>query len=102
MGPGATGSAPARELSRHVASRRAFGGAFTVAVMMAIVTTFGFSTGPNAVGKAIGVIGESRTLGYAVYGAAGMLTLFVRGSCATGWSPPAWSARCSPPRWAAR
>jgi phosphotransferase system glucose/maltose/N-acetylglucosamine-specific IIC component len=47
--------------------------------MMAIVTTFGFSTGPNAVGKAIGVIGESRTLGYAEYGAAGMLTLFVRG-----------------------
>jgi formate/nitrite transporter len=56
-----------------------FGGAFTVAVMMAIVTTFGFSTEPNAVGKAIGVIGESRTVGYANYGAAGMLTLFVRG-----------------------
>ncbi|HEX8604904.1 MAG TPA: formate/nitrite transporter family protein, partial [Pseudoduganella sp.] len=56
-----------------------FGGAFTVAVMMAIVTTFGFSTPPNAVGHAIGVIGESRTLGYANYGAAGMLTLFVRG-----------------------
>ena len=30
-------------------------------------------------GKAIGVIGENRTLGYAHYGAAGMLTLFVRG-----------------------
>jgi formate/nitrite transporter len=56
-----------------------FAGAFTVAVMMAIVTTFGFSTPPNAVGHAIGVIGESRTLGYANYGAAGMLTLFVRG-----------------------
>ncbi|HEX2547682.1 MAG TPA: formate/nitrite transporter family protein [Ramlibacter sp.] len=56
-----------------------FGGAITVAVMMAIVTTFGFSTPPNAVGHAIGVIGESRTLGYAEYGAAGMLTLFVRG-----------------------
>ncbi len=56
-----------------------FGGAFTVAVMMAIVTTFGFSTEPNAVGHAIGVIGESRTLGYAQHGAAGMLTLFVRG-----------------------
>lgn len=56
-----------------------FGGAFTVAVFMAIVTTFGFSTAPNAVGHAIGVIGESRTLGYAQYGAAGMLTLFVRG-----------------------
>jgi formate transporter len=56
-----------------------FLGALTVAVMMAIVFTNGFSTEPNAVGKAIGVIGESRTLGYAKYGAAGMLTLFVRG-----------------------
>ena len=56
-----------------------FAGAITVAVMMAIVVTFGFSTEPNAVGKAIGVIGENRTLGYAKYGAAGMLTLFIRG-----------------------
>ena len=56
-----------------------FAGAFTVACLMAIVFTFGFSTEPNAVGKAIGVIGENRTLGYARYGAAGMLTLFVRG-----------------------
>jgi formate/nitrite transporter len=56
-----------------------FAGAFTVAALMAIVFTFGFSTEPNAVGKAIGHIGETRTLGYAQYGAAGMLTLFVRG-----------------------
>ena len=56
-----------------------FAGAFTVAVMMAVVTTFGFSTPPNAVGHAIGIIGESRTLGYAEYGAAGMVTLFFRG-----------------------
>ena len=56
-----------------------FAGAFTVAVLMAIIVTFGFSTKPNAVGKAIGVIGENRTLGYAKYGAAGMLTLFIRG-----------------------
>jgi formate/nitrite transporter len=56
-----------------------FLGALTVAVMMAIVFTNGFSTEPNAVGHAIGVIGENRTLGYAKYGAAGMLTLFVRG-----------------------
>ncbi|MEC4721328.1 formate/nitrite transporter family protein [Noviherbaspirillum sp. CPCC 100848] len=56
-----------------------FAGAFTVAVMMAIIFTNGFSTEPSAVGHAIGVIGESRTLGYAEYGAAGMLTLFVRG-----------------------
>ncbi len=56
-----------------------FAGAMTVALMMAVVTTFGFSTEPNAVGKAIGVIGENRTLGYAKYGLAGMLTLFFRG-----------------------
>jgi formate/nitrite transporter len=56
-----------------------FGGAFTVAVMMAVVFTFGFSTEPNAVGKALAGIGESRTLGYKEFGAAGMLTLFIRG-----------------------
>jgi formate/nitrite transporter len=56
-----------------------FAGAFTVAVMMAVVFTFGFATEPNAVGKALAGIGEARTLGYAKYGAAGMLTLFVRG-----------------------
>ena len=55
-----------------------FAGAFTVAVFMAIYVTYGFSTEPNAVGKAIGVIGENRTLGYEKYGLAGMLTLFVR------------------------
>ena len=56
-----------------------FAGAFLVAVLIAITVTYGFSTEPNAVGKAIGLIGESRTVGYAKYGAAGMLTLFVRG-----------------------
>ncbi len=55
-----------------------FGGAITVAVMMAIVFTFGFSTEPNKVGTVIAGIGEARTLGYAQYGAAGMLTIFVR------------------------
>jgi formate/nitrite transporter len=56
-----------------------FAGAFTVAVMMAIVFTFGFSQAPDAVGAKIGVIGEGRTVGYAAHGAAGMLTLFIRG-----------------------
>jgi formate/nitrite transporter len=55
-----------------------FGGAFTVAVFMAIIYTMGFSEEPNAVGQRIGVIGESRTLGYASAGMAGMLTLFIR------------------------
>ena len=56
-----------------------FFGAVTVAVMMAIVFTYGFSVEPNAVGQKIASIGEARTLGYAEYGAAGMLTLFIRG-----------------------
>jgi formate/nitrite transporter len=55
-----------------------FAGALVVAVMMSIVFTFGFATDPNPVGKLIAGIGEARTLGYAKYGAAGMLTLFVR------------------------
>ncbi|ROZ93750.1 formate/nitrite transporter family protein [Gordonia sp. OPL2] len=56
-----------------------FLGAFTVAVMMAIIVTYGFSVEPDAIGQQLGQIGESRTLGYAEHGAAGMLTLFIRG-----------------------
>jgi formate/nitrite transporter len=56
-----------------------FIGAFTVALLMAIVVTYGFSVPPNEVGEAIGHIGEGRTVGYAEHGAAGMLTLFIRG-----------------------
>jgi formate/nitrite transporter FocA (FNT family) len=55
-----------------------FLGAFTVAVLMAIYFTYGFSTEPSAVGLAISEIGHGRTVGYADHGAAGMLTLFVR------------------------
>jgi len=55
-----------------------FAGAFTVAVFMAIIFTFGFTEAPNAIGQKIGVIGESRTVGYATHGWAGMLTLFIR------------------------
>src|SRR3954454_1120688 len=56
-----------------------FAGALTVAFMMAVVFTFGFSVPPDAVGQKIGSIGEARTVGYASHGAAGMLTLFIRG-----------------------
>ncbi|MBZ9670618.1 formate/nitrite transporter family protein [Mesorhizobium sp. B2-1-8] len=56
-----------------------FAGALTVALMMAIVFTFCFTVEPNVVGQKIGEIGEGRTLGYAAHGAAGMLTLFIRG-----------------------
>ena len=55
-----------------------FAGALTVAVMMAIVFTFGFTTAPSPVGKVIAGIGEARTLGYSSHGAGGMLTLFIR------------------------
>lgn len=55
-----------------------FGGAFTVAIFMAIIFTTGFSHEPNAVGQKIGIIGEARTVGYAEAGWSGMLTLFVR------------------------
>jgi len=56
-----------------------FLGALTVAVMMAFIFTFGFTVEPDVVGQKIGKIGESRTLGYAAHGAAGMATLFIRG-----------------------
>ena len=56
-----------------------FAGALTIAVFMAIYFTYGFSVPPDAVGQAIGEIGHGRTVGYAEHGAAGMLTLFIRG-----------------------
>ena len=56
-----------------------FAGAFLVAMMMAITFTFAFTEVPDAVGQKLGAIGESRTVGYAEHGAAGMLTLFIRG-----------------------
>ncbi len=56
-----------------------FAGALTVALMMAIMFTFAFTVPPDAVGQKIGHIGEGRTVGYAAHGAAGMLTLFIRG-----------------------
>ena len=56
-----------------------FAGALTVALMMAIVFTYGFTQAPDAVGQKIGAIGEGRTVGYAAHGAMGMLTLFIRG-----------------------
>lgn len=75
--PGATWSGVARNWGLVFVGN--FAGALTVAVFMAIIFTFGFSEAPNAIGQKIGGIGEARTLGYAAHGAAGMLTLFVRG-----------------------
>ncbi|WP_163574225.1 formate/nitrite transporter family protein [Halomonas faecis] len=56
-----------------------FAGALTVAAMMAFVFTYGFNTDPGAVGEKIAGVGEARTLGYADYGLAGWLTIFIRG-----------------------
>ena len=55
-----------------------FLGAFTIAVFMSIIFTYGFTTEPNAIGKAIAGIGEARTIGYKAHGAGGMLTIFIR------------------------
>jgi len=56
-----------------------FAGALTVAFMMAFVFTYGFSIEAGEIGAKISHIGESRTLGYAEYGAAGWATIFLRG-----------------------
>lgn len=56
-----------------------FVGALTVAMMMAVVFTYGFSTSPGPVGERIASIAEGRTLGYAQYGLAGWITIFFRG-----------------------
>jgi formate/nitrite transporter len=56
-----------------------FLGAFTVAAMMSCVFTFGWTSPPDKVGVALANIGVARTLGYEEHGAAGMLTLFIRG-----------------------
>lgn len=74
--PGATWSGVLRNWSLVFVGN--FAGALTVAVFMAIIFTFGFTTEPNAIGLKLGSIGEARTVGYAAHGAAGMLTLFVR------------------------
>src|SRR5690606_32099119 len=56
-----------------------FAGALTVAFMMAFVFTYGFSKEAGLIGEKISHIGESRTLGYAEFGLAGWLTIFLRG-----------------------
>src|SRR6187399_3591614 len=56
-----------------------FAGALVTAFMMAIYFTYGFSIEPNEVGQKLASIGVDRTLGYAKYGLAGWMTIFVRG-----------------------
>lgn len=56
-----------------------FGGALTVAFMMGFIFTYGFNVDAGDVGHKIAGIGEARTLGYAEYGFAGWMTIFIRG-----------------------
>ena len=75
--PGVTGAGVLRNWALVFIGN--FAGALTVALMMAVIFTFAFTVPPDAVGQKIGSIGEARTVGYAAHGAAGMLTLFIRG-----------------------
>ncbi len=75
--PGATWASVGRNWSLVFVGN--FAGALTVAVFMAIISTYAFTVAPDAFGQKIGHIGEGRTVGYAAHGAAGMLTLFIRG-----------------------
>ncbi|WP_330110780.1 formate/nitrite transporter family protein [Methylophaga thalassica] len=54
-------------------------GALTTAVLIGIAWTFAFTTEPGAAGQAIAKTAEARTLGFAEHGAAGWLTVFVKG-----------------------
>jgi len=56
-----------------------FAGALTVAFMMTFILTYGFSIEPGAVGQKISKIAEARTVGYAEFGTAGWVTIFIRG-----------------------
>lgn len=56
-----------------------FGGALTVAFMMAFIFTYGFNVEAGAIGSKVAGIGEARTLGYAEHGVAGWITIFIRG-----------------------
>jgi formate transporter len=56
-----------------------FAGALLVAVLMAFVFTYGFTSPPGPVGEKIAGIGVARTLGYASHGMGGWFTIFVRG-----------------------
>ena len=56
-----------------------FGGALTVAIMMAWIFTYGFNVEAGAIGTKVASIGEARTLGYAAHGVDGWITIFIRG-----------------------
>lgn len=55
-----------------------FIGAGLVAVIMSFIWTYGFSIEPGVIASKIATIGESRTVGYATYGAMGFATVFIK------------------------
>ena len=54
-------------------------GGVVYAGLLAIVLTNAGATPPNAIGKALIKLAETKTIGYAQYGGEGMLTAFVKG-----------------------
>jgi len=56
-----------------------FLGALLVAVLTAIIFTFGFTENASRVGEVIANIGKNRTIGYKEHGFGGMATIFIRG-----------------------
>jgi len=82
--PGVTGKAVLRNWGLVFVGN--FAGALTVAFLVTIFITYGFSTTIDdaanqfaAYGQKLAAIGADRTLGYAEHGAGGWLAVFVRG-----------------------
>ncbi len=61
-----------------------FLGALTVALIMGVNFTYGFTSEVSDVGQTIATVGESRTVGYREHGAGGWVTLLIRG-CLCNW-----------------
>jgi formate/nitrite transporter FocA (FNT family) len=70
-----------------------FAGALTVAFMMAFVTTFGFTQEPDKVGAAIGTSAKAGRWATPRMVRPAWRRCSSAACCATGWSPPASSAR---------
>ncbi|QIR15609.1 formate/nitrite transporter family protein [Shewanella aestuarii] len=56
-----------------------FAGALTTAFFMSFILTYGYSVDGGAIAAKVSAIGESRTVGYQEHGAAGWMTIFIRG-----------------------
>lgn len=70
-----------------------FAGALTVALMMAVVFTYGFSVDPNEVGQKLGEIGTAAPSVTPNTVQPGCSRCSSAVCCATGWCPQVWSPR---------